>query len=83
MVYAPASSWDTFRDSYPDFDSPCDDWLYSPLQSVISDFLSTAPSDLDSSVFDLVSLEPVPRETPFSADLTDDNFLSPVLSLAV
>ena len=38
--------------------------------------------DEEESV-DLVSLEPVPRDTPFSADLTDDNFLSPVLSLAV
>ena len=50
---------------------------------MISDFLSTAPSDLDSSVFDLVSLDPVPRDYPFSTDLADDNFLSPVLSLAV
>ena len=50
---------------------------------MISDFFSTAPSDLDSSVFDLVSLDPVPRDYPFSTDLADDNFLSPVLSLAV
>ena len=52
----PPNSCDTFREPYPDFDSPCDD----PLWSVMSDFFRMAPSDFVSSVFDLVSLDPVP-----------------------
>ena len=49
----------------------------------MSDFFRMAPSDFVSSVFDLVSLDPVPCDLPFSADFSESWFLSPVLSLAV